>query len=167
MSEWSSILVPDETIIQEVINLQLGLEFVPFGAPMRNYPLTVLSSSFKDGSLILTNHRLIAQWKDQRTRLYSTLGVYALSERLFDPSRSNWPYQAIVILPGGISLVVETSNIDAPSANELSKFLNQVLLSLGKRETDIASLNAINAYLEELRRRDSNGPSQSPTSDSK
>jgi hypothetical protein len=161
MSEWKSILVPDEAKIEGVMNLKLTLAFVPVGEPMQN------AAPREDGRLILTNRRLIVQWTDQRVKLYFTLAVYALSERFFSPSQPNWPYQAILILPGGMNLIVETLNRDSQSANILSQFLNRVLFSLGKRDTDIASMAAINAYLEELRRQDSARRDETTTTDDK
>jgi hypothetical protein len=149
MSEWQTILVPDEILIEEVLNLKLSLAFVPVGQPMQN-----AAPEYK-GRLILTNRRLIIQWTEKRIKLYSTLAVYAISERFLDPTQPNWPYQAILILPGGMSLIVETLSRYSQSANGLSQFINRVLFSLGKRDTDIASMAAINAYLEELARQDS------------
>jgi len=163
MSQWHSILVSEEVLVDKVVNLRLSLAFVPFGNPMVNVNPSLSVIPAKDGELILTNRRLILEWKDKKIRNYSTLAVYALSERFFDSALPHWPYQAILNLPGGISLMVETSKNDARSANELSQFLNKVLFSLGKRDMDFASMAAINAYLEQQRRRNSDSPVQTTT----
>ncbi|MFQ5616361.1 MAG: hypothetical protein ACE5GO_07885 [Anaerolineales bacterium] len=152
MSDWTSFfqrrLVPGETLVEIAENLKLSLGFVPLGEPMRN------AAPAKAGRLALTSHRLMVQWRDTRLKVYSTLAIYALSERFFDPRASKWPYQAILILSGGMTLMVETVARDTQSAGQLSRFLTKALFSLGKQDTDIASVAAMNAHLEELRRRE-------------
>jgi len=140
-------LVSGESLIEVVENLKLGLAFVPLGQPTVNAAPNIL------GSLALTSHRLIVQWTDARLKAYSTFGVYGLSERFFIKG-TTWPYQATLILPGGMSLVVETISRDTQSAEQLSGFLTNTLFALGKRHDDFASIAAINAYLEELRRQE-------------
>ena len=137
-----------ETLIEIVENLKLNLGFVPLGQPMIN------CAPVYNGNLALTSHRLIVQWKDDgRFRVYSTLAIYGLSERYFIPGDSRkWPYQAILILSGGMSLVVETIDRNAQPAEQLSYFLTKVLFSLGKKDGDIGSMAAMNAHLEEIRR---------------
>jgi len=152
MSDWAPFfqrhLVPGETLVGIAENLKLSLGFVPFGEPMAN------AAPAQVGRLALTSHRLIIQWTDARLKVYSTLSIYGLSERYFDPRASNWPYQAILILSGGMTLIVETIARDVQSAKQLSRFLTKALFSLGKRDSDIGSMAAMNAYLEELRRRE-------------
>ena len=139
-----------ETLVEIAENLKINLGFVPLGQPMVN------SAPAYNGNLALTSHRLIVQWKDDvRYRLYSTLAIYGLSERYFVPGDSRkWPYQANLILSGGMSLIVETFERSAQPAEQLSSFLTKALFLLGKKDGEIGSIAAINAYLEELRRRD-------------
>ena len=140
---WESILIHEEKTLAFIMDLKLTLAFVPTGEPMEDI------SPSKFGGLVLTNRRLIVLWREERVKLYSTLGIYALSERFFNPSSPGWPYQAIIVLPGGLSLIVETTSRDNKSAAELSEFLNKALFSLGKRDNDIAGVIAMNAYMEE------------------
>jgi hypothetical protein len=145
MTDWSDHiqkrLVPDEKIIASIEDVYVGIGFVPFGEPMSNHEVRKKIT----GYLALTTHRLIVALRDDRTRLYSSLGVYGLSERYFLPG-SNWPYQAIVILTAGVSLVVQPSANDAQSAERLSAFLTKALFTLGKQESDFASMAAMDAY---------------------
>jgi hypothetical protein len=116
MSEWLAFfqrrLVPSETLIEVVENLKLSLGFVPEGQPMVN------AAPAQPGRLALSSHRLMVQWTDSRLKVYSTLAIYGLSERYFQKG-SNWPYQATLILSGGMSLIVETVARDSQSAEQL------------------------------------------------
>jgi len=139
-----------ETLVEVAENLKLNLGFVPVGQPMFN------TAPADIGNIALTSHRLIVQWKDGiRLRMYSTLSIYGLSERYFTPGDSSkWPYQAILILSGGMSLIVETIDRTAQSAEEFSRFLTKALFLLGKRDNDMGGMIAMNAHLEELRRQE-------------
>ena len=139
-----------ESLVEVAEKLKLNLGFVPLGQPMIN------SAPAYNGNLALTSHRLIIQWiGDDRYRLYSTLSIYGLSERYFLPGDSRkWPYQAILILSGGMSLVVETIERNAQSAEQLSSLLTKALFLLGKKDGDIGSMAAMNAHLEQLRRQE-------------
>jgi hypothetical protein len=147
---WKIIFMQDEAILERINFLKITLGFVPVGEPMQNVPLQHF------GMLILTNRRVIVEWLDKKLKLYSTLGIYGLSERLMSNEKPiDWPYQGILMLIGGMNLLVEPFNKTEEEAGKLSTFLNKALFTYGKRETDNASLAAMNAYLERLRRESS------------
>jgi hypothetical protein len=143
-------IVSGEKLLDLAENLKIEIGFVPVGQPTGN-----IAPSY-NGNIALTDSRLIVQWVyDGRYRVYSALAIFGLSERYFVPGHSSkWPYQAILILPGGMSLVVETIDRTAQPAEQLSSFLTKALFLLGKRDGDIGSMAAMNAHLEELRRRE-------------
>jgi hypothetical protein len=147
VSAFETRLVASERLLAVVENLRFSLMFVPHANPTGNYEPDLA------GALALTTHRLIAGWAEgQGWKFYNAPALNGFSERRLRPDKRRWPYQAIVMLPGGMSLIVQTSRADAEHGNQLRVLLTQALIVLGKRDADDGALAAIVAYEEQKRR---------------
>lgn len=152
MSQWQSVfehcLVPGERLLAVVENLSFSLHFIPNIAPTHN-PSTGLA-----GGMALSTRRIIAVWSEgQGWKWFHIPAINSLSERPLRPDKPSWPYQAILMIPGGIGLVVQTSRPNAEHGRQLSALLVEGLVRLSTRRDDDAALAAIIAHEEEERRR--------------
>jgi hypothetical protein len=133
----------DERLLEVIGDLSAEIGFVPYGLPTKDY------DPGNTASLALTTKRLIIIFA-LAERVYSATGILGLSERFFcrweDPRRKPWPYQAILVLPGGLNLVIQTYTRDEESGKRAAAFLSKALFTLGKRESDLAGLAAANDY---------------------
>jgi hypothetical protein len=152
MSELTSaiqnVLMPNEQLVCVVENLQCHLTFIPHMSPLGD------ESPFQDATLGVTNRRIIAFVLD-RSRRWRRISISALNSLTERPllGGSSWPYQAILMIPGGIALMLQTKTNDAQHANQLSSVLAQAFIQFGTRHDDDGALTAIITHEEEEERR--------------
>jgi hypothetical protein len=77
----------------------------------------------------------------------------SLWERPPTPNRPQWPYQAMLVIPGGVVIMVQTQQRDEAQTKLLSSLLNEAILSLGTARDDTGSSAAIIAHEDAERRR--------------
>jgi hypothetical protein len=152
MSTWTEAfearLIPGEKLLAVVKNLEFSLGFVPNVTPTENY------SAYLCGALALTNRRLIAVWQEGKGwKWFHIPALNSVSERPRRPDKPSWPHQAIVMVPGGIGLIVQTQKPDDNHAGQLSSLLVQALVTLGARQLDDGSTVAIIDYEQEKERK--------------
>lgn len=143
-------LRPGERLIAVVENLHLSFLMVPNVLPIQNYPAGL------SGVLALTNRRVIALWAEapQSWKWLHIPALNSVSERPLRSDRPSWPYQAILMIPGGIGLVVQTQQPNAEHGKQLSSLLNEAIIRFGVNREDTGSMAAIIAHeAEEERRR--------------
>jgi hypothetical protein len=148
-SAFKKRLLPGEQLIAVVENLSFGFHFVPHIIPTGNYPAGL------HGALALTNRRVIALWQETR-QSWKWLHIPALnsvSERPLRSDKPSWPCQAIMMLPGGIGLVVQTRQPSAEHSKQLLSLLNKAIVRLGVQHDDTGAIGAIITYEEEEERR--------------
>ena len=142
-------LLSEERLIAVVENLQIDFLVVPRVIPSQNY------STKMAGALALTPYRVIALWEESRS-CWKSLHIPSLnsvSERPLRSDKPNWPYQAILMIPGGLGLVVQTQQPNAEHGQQLSSLLNEAIVRLGSTRDDTGSLSAIITHEEEEERR--------------
>jgi len=149
------MLVLNEKLIGVVENLSIGFVYVPIALPTENY-MGLYSHPIKkfDGAVALTTHRMIVIW-EENDRCVRKLHIPALNNFTERPLRSdkpNWPYQVIVMLPGGLVLIAQTLGTDKKHARQLSLLLNEAIVRLGAIGDDAGSMAAIASYEEEKER---------------
>jgi len=139
-----SVLMPDEKLLAVVENLQYKLYFVPHVSPIQSY------SPGEKATLALTNRRIIAVlWSDEIWRWLSISALNSLVERPLNKYRGGWPYQAILLIPGGIGLIVQTKTNSTEAAKQLSSLLVRAFMLFGTRRDDDGALAAILTHEEE------------------
>lgn len=148
-SAFESCLVPGERILAVVEDLSFGFFWVPNVGPYGNYSTTL------QGALALTTHRIIALWAESRQgwKWYHFSALNSLSERPLRSDKPSWPYQAIMMIPGGIGLVLQTRQPNAEHAKQLSSLLTEAFLRFGVRRDDESATTAIITHEEEEERR--------------
>lgn len=146
---WRSIvesrLLPAEQLIDVVGDLSFSLYFVPHVGP-GNYQTSLA------GTLALTIHRLIAIWslaEAQSWQWFHIPAINSLFERPLHPDKRSWPYQAILMIPGGMGLVVQTQTPHAEHGKRLSSLLTEGFMRFGVRRDDDSALAAIITHEEE------------------
>lgn len=156
-SEVEEKLVASERLDALVEYVSFQFLFVPHIAPTGNYA-TVWS-----GALALTSRRVIAVWVESR-HCWKWLYIPALnsvSERFLRSDKPSWPYQAILMIPGGIGLVVQTDHPeeergrppDVERGRRLSSLVNEAIVRFGGSREDTGSIAAILAHEEAEERR--------------
>jgi hypothetical protein len=157
MNNWQSFfehfLVSPEKFDSFVDKLSFFIGFVPGVIPTSNYggPLMKLSGE-RTGTLALTTRRLIVAMSEEGGWKYLHIPVINnLTERPLRSDKPNWPYQTIVMIPGGMGLVVQAQTSDKKQCECLSLLLVKSLLRLGaQRDVNDAETAII---VEEERRR--------------
>lgn len=142
MEEWESDLkdqlLPDEEIITHIPNLEYSFNFVPDVKPDSNWP-TGLSMR-----LILTNRRLIARfWNGRVRKLFYTSAIHNLTERKINGDQPTWPYQATLMVAGGLILTVQTDKVDKIQQEKLSFILNRAFIMFSTQRDDLDAIAAI------------------------
>jgi len=148
-SAFQKKLLPGEQLLFVVEDLYFSVLFVPNITPEENY------SCQRSGSLCLTNRRIIAILSDGNVwKWFHFSAINSLTERPLNAYKPSWPYQAIMIIPGGMGLVVQTQNPkDVEHATQLQNLLVQGFMKYGVRRDDDGAMAAIIAH-EERRRRE-------------
>jgi len=143
-------LIKGEHIEAIVENLDFEFLYVPHVIPAANYPAGIY------GAIALTNHRIIVllfsytkQNTQQIFRWLHILTLNSISERPLSIDKPNWPYQAIMMIPGGIGLVVQTRGPNVEHSEQLSSLLNEAIVRFGSRHEDTGSTAAAIGYEEE------------------
>src|ERR1044072_7319522 len=94
-------LSPDEQLISIVESLKFNIVFAP-----TNF-LADFQCSW-GGALGLTNRRIKALINDGKSwKWFSTSAINGLSERHITSNQPTWPYQAFLMVAGGMGLVVQ------------------------------------------------------------
>ena len=107
-------LAQGEELISVMDNLNFDISFVPHIKPTNNPP------AFLEGTLALTNRRLIAiLWDGNVWRWLHIAGLNWYSERFLKKQKPGWPYQAILMIPSGMGLIVQTEKPDYEQATQL------------------------------------------------
>lgn len=142
-------LLSGERLIAVVENVSFSFLFVPHVIPTQNYPTGL------NGALALTSRRVIALWAEtqQGWKWLHIPALNSVSERPLRADKPSWPYQAILMIPGGIGLVVQTQQPNFQHCQQLSSLLNEAIVRFGVTRDDTGSLAAVMAYEEEARRR--------------
>ncbi len=145
-------LLPGEQLIAVVENVSFNFSFVPHVIPTQNYP------THFSGALALTSRRVIALWAEtqQGWKWLHIPALNSVSERPLRSDKPNWPYQAILMIPGGIGLVVQTQQPNAEHGKQLSSLLNEAIVRFGVNRDDTGAMVALIAHeeAEERRRRE-------------
>lgn len=148
VSTFQKKLLPGEQLLAVVENLSFSVLFVPHVTPIQNYPCGF------GGSLALTNRRIIAALFDGSVwKWFHISAMNSLTERPLNNNRPSWPYQAIMMIPGGIGLVIQTQNPNAEQAKQLQTLLVEGFMKYGVRRDDDGAMAAIIAHEEEEERR--------------
>jgi hypothetical protein len=150
-SQWTlaiqNALMPNETLVAVVEGLQHKFYFVPHISPAENL------AAAAPATLALTNRRIIAVIHDGSVwKWFSISAVNSLCERPLSQNKPSWPYQAQLMLPGGLGLVIQTSTNNPQHAKQLSTLLQQGFCMFGSRQDD-GALAALVSYEEEQQRR--------------
>lgn len=154
-ASFEDMLVLDERLIRVVENLSIGFLYVPNALPTENYMGLYSGPNKKnDGAVALTARRMIVAWKesDQCVRKLHIPTLNNFTERPLRSDKPNWPYQVIVMLPGGLVLIAQTLDTDKTRARQLSLLLNEAIVRLGVIGDDTGSMTAIASYEEEKER---------------
>ncbi len=151
MATWTSVfegmLVPGETLLGVAENLAFNYAFVPQVSPTANLTTNT------QGAMGFTSRRMIVAWAEgQGWKFLHLTAVSSLTERQLRADKSAWPYQAIVMVPGGMGLVVQTKTADANAAQQLSALLVQSLLRLASSRDDEGSIAALAAFEQEKKK---------------
>ena len=149
------VLVLNEKLIGVVENLSIGFVYVPNALPTENYMGLYSHPNQKfDGAIALTTHRMIVIWEesDWCVRKLHIPALNNFTERPLRSDKPNWPYQVIVMLPGGLVLIAQTLSTDKTHARQLSLLLNEAIVRLGVIGDDTGSVAAIASYEEEKER---------------
>lgn len=134
------VLVDGETIISVADNLRYGIRFVPNISPTDNWS----TEKYLSGTLALTNYRIIiVMWDGQVWKWIYISGINWYSERFLSKDKPSWPYQAVMMLPSGMALIIETEKSDKEKQNQLSNLLKQAFLTHSTKKEDIGALAAI------------------------
>jgi hypothetical protein len=175
MTTWQTIfenlLIPEEKLLLFIGDLNFQINFVPSVNPMANYSLkkdvSILSISHSyQGGIALTTHRLIAALVEaQGWKILHIPAINNLSERPLRSDKQDWPYQAIVIIPGGVGLILQTQSTDPQICRDLSTLLVEALMRLGVNREKDDSYTPI--MVEERRRQEDRSSSSSYKKDEK
>jgi hypothetical protein len=150
------LILPKERLVTVVENLLFSFLVVPNALPTGNY-MSPLEKKLS-GALALTSHRIIASWEESK-QCWKTLHIPSLNNVTERPLRSDhpsWSYQAIMMLPGGLVLVVQTQQPNAEHAKQLSSLLNEAIMRFGVFRDDTGSIASIISYEEEKAKNSSN-----------
>jgi hypothetical protein len=151
MADWESFLqsqmLPGEELISFVTALRHSFKFVPYVDPDDNH------TPVNEMVLALTNRRLIARYHDGKVwKWFYTSALNSLMERKISQDKPSWPYQAILMIPGGLGLVIETWKVDKEQQEKLSTLLVQAFMKFSVRGEDAGAIAAIATYEEEKQR---------------
>ncbi len=152
MSTWTPAflerLLPSEELLVVFEQLHLGLHYIPYADPSLNY------SPSLPGALALTSRRLVAAWSERGgTRWLHVPWIVGFAERPLRDKKPHWAYQALLLLPNGLGLVVQTLTPDADQARELSMLLSRAMLFLGNGRKDEGVSAVLIDSLREQRQR--------------
>lgn len=154
-ASFEDMLVLDEKLIRVVEDLSVGFLYVPNVLPTENYMGLYSGPNKKfDGAVALTTRRMVVVWNesDQCMRKLHIPALNNFTERPLRPDKLSWPYQVIVMLPGGLVLIAQTLGTDKTHARQLSLLLNEAIARLGVIGDDTGSMAAIASYEEEKER---------------
>jgi len=154
------LILPTERLITVAENLFFNFYVVPHVLPTENYMsgLGGLVQKKLNGALALTSHRVIALWEES-SQCWRTLHIPSLnnvSERPLRSDKPTWSYQAIMMLPGGLVLVVQTQQPNPEHEKRLSSLLNEAIIRLGVMRDDTGSIASIISFEEEKEKSSSN-----------
>jgi len=147
----------DEKIRVVVENLSIGFMFVPNVMPTENYMGLYMPSKKFNGAMALTNHRIIASWEEtsECVRTLHIPSINNITERPLRSDKPSWPYQAILMLSGGLVLITQTQKPNEEQAKQMSSLLNEAAIRFGANRDDTGSLAAIISYEVEKARQQS------------
>jgi hypothetical protein len=133
-----SKLIRQEKLIDIVDDIQFSIGFVPSFSPLSDISPT------HRGFLALTTHRLIAFIGDtQDYRAFHITSLNCFTERHTSRSNQNWPFQFILVIPGGIELMVQSLNNDP----RLTSIIAHASVMLGAHiKSDDGAMFAIRTY---------------------
>ena len=141
-------LAKGEELISFVDEVEFSVKFVPHIGPEGN------EVCYMGGALALTNRRLIAVFFDGKVWKWLYIaGLNWYSERFISKDKPGWPYQAILMIPSGMGLTVQTKKPDREPQKRLSSLLQQAFMSLNTRYESSGAMTAIINYEEEQERR--------------
>ena len=151
MTDWESTfksnLLDGEELISFVPELEHWFAFVPDVNPDND------GSTVYEMALGLTNLRLMARYANQNVwKWFYTSMIYSLTERHINKNKPNWPYQATMIFPGGLGLIIQTKTVDKTQQDKLSSLLVHAYMKFGVRGADTGEIAAIIANEERKRR---------------
>ena len=151
-------LAKGEELISLMDNIELNIRYVPHIKPNDNEICPM------GGAIALTNRRLIIiLWDGKVWKWLYVAGLNWYSERFINKDKPTWPYQAILMLPSGMGLIVQTQKQDRELQKQLSSLLMEAFMRLGTSRESGGAMTAIIDYEEELQR----SRSQSSTDTSK
>jgi hypothetical protein len=151
---WRSIvqsrLLPDEQLVDIVGDLEFSVNYVPHIEPHGTYQTEI------EGTLVLTTHRIIAIWalaEPQRWKWFHIPAINSLSETPLHPDEPIRAYQAMLMIPGGIGIVVQTRSPHAEHGKRLSLLLTKAFMRFGVQRDDNGALAVIITHEEEEKAR--------------
>jgi hypothetical protein len=142
-------LQPGEDLIAVVEDLTFV--FITHATPDRNLDPKL------NGAMALTTHRIIIGWAEtqQGLKWLHIPALNSVSERSLRADKPDWPFQAIMSVPGGMAVVVQTEKADEKHGEQLSALLNKAIFRLGAsfRGDDSAALIAYEDEQQEEQKR--------------
>jgi hypothetical protein len=146
----NTLLFPGEEIETTVWNIQIICTLVTQALPIADWNFGPLSGGTYNGFVTLTSKKLILGMYDKNNiwRYVYLPHINYISERLLTEKHSDWPYQAMVNVPGGMVIVVQNIKADKNEAKLLSALLQKSVRILGSKNDDDSS----QVIIEEVRR---------------
>ena len=141
-----SHLIAGESLIELVTDLFCDVNFIPH----INY------SPSSDGLVALTSYRLIVAILIEAPDCWRWLHIPAinyLSETPLCTSKPDKPYQAVILIPGGMGITVETQLSNKAHGEQLASILVNAFSRFATRKTDGDSMAAIITHEEDEERR--------------
>ena len=133
-------LVDGEKLLSVVENLRFDIKYVPHISPVDNWA----PKKYLTGTLALTNYRIIVvMWDGIVWKWLHISGLNWYSERFLSKQKPNWPYQAVLMIPSGMALLVETEKPDKDSQRELYSLLKKAFTIFGTKEEDTGAILSI------------------------